>query len=470
MTPSPPAGTPDTGVVTLSDDTRHALAELVSSYVGRRPGWEDPAAAVQVLEAEVMSPGRPGVIDVVAELAGRGLVHVPIGLRAPGDESRFLPDGEDPVLGLFEDGDGLAVAFDAARDVEVAALLLMAVAGENADPALVRQLRSDDASVTLGVEDRLAFTVFNDVVDGPRPGLEMLVALDKVGFNHLPAPLSVWRRGGRDLGIVQEYLVGGSTGWALALTSVRDLYGAGGPPDLAGGDFGAEAHRIGTMTARMHLGLDQAFGRRPGDVGAWADALEAAVAPVDPGLLERPEVVELLDSLRQLSMPCHAIRTHGDFHLGRVWRTEQGWFVVDFEAAGTPTTVAGTVEAAGDATAGAAGDATAGASAAASAVAGSQRTGAVVYRSPLADVADMLWSFGHVASVAAEERDPSGREGLNELAAAWEQRNRTAFLAGYLGVPGIGGLVPPSRDAVRVLEASFELERAAARFSHRSTP
>jgi predicted trehalose synthase len=84
-----------------------------------------------------------------------------------------------------------------------------------------------------------------------------------------------------------------------------------------------------------------------------------------------------------------------------------------------------------------------------------------LFRSPLADVADMLWSFGYVAGAAAEERDPTGHEGLNELADAWVDRNRRAFLAGYLGVPGISGLVPPGREALRVVTAAFELVRAA---------
>ena len=84
-----------------------------------------------------------------------------------------------------------------------------------------------------------------------------------------------------------------------------------------------------------------------------------------------------------------------------------------------------------------------------------------VFRSPLVDVADILWSLERVATSAADERDPSGRDGLVELADAWVARNRRAFLAGYLGVPGISGLVPPGREALRILTASFELVRAA---------
>jgi maltokinase len=429
------------GVVDVSDAARAALADLVLAYAARRPGWDvevdseseqgtaDEAGegtgagarggdgdAVQVLDAEVLEPGRPGIVDVVAAYGDR-VVHVPFGLRTPGEESRFIPDGDDAVLGTFGDDGDPAVAFDATRDAVVAAMLLERVSGEVVQASLVRHLRDDAGSITLAMEDRIAFTVFNDVVDGPRPDLELFLALDDVGFNHLAAPLAVWRRGGRDLGVAQEYLAGASSGYALALTSVRDLYASGGPPELAGGDFGAEAHRLGTMTARMHLGLDK------------------ALRPLSPHVLDRPDVEELLGELRALQVPSPAIRTHGDFHLGRTCRTEQGWYVIDFATGGRPTSMAGAVIEPGD--------------------------DGRVYRSPLADVADILWSLEHVATSAADERDPSGRDGLVELADAWVARNRRAFLAGYLGVPGISGLVPPGREALRVLTASFELVRAA---------
>jgi maltokinase len=430
-------------VADLTDSAREALAELVAAHLVRSAG-ETGDGPVRVLEAEVISRGRPGIVDVVAEVGERA-VHLPLGLREPGGETKFLAGDEDPVLGVFEDDEGLAVAFDALHDAEVVTSLLRHVTGQDADPARVRQIRHTPDSVTLAFEDRLAFTVFSELVDGQRPGLGLLLALDEVGFNHIAAPVARWRRGGRDLGIVQEFLAGASSGRALAVTSVRDLYASGGPPELAGGDFGAEAHRLGTMTARMHLGLEQAFGRRPGDVGAWADALEEAVRPLAPTLLDRPDVGLLLEELRGLSVACHATRTHGDFHIGRVARTEQGWYVTDFSAGGVPTTVAGIVEdpRAPD------GDGS-------------------IYRSPLADVADLLWSLGAVAADAAAERDPSGREGLGELAQAWEVRNRRAFFAGYLGVAGISGLVPPGREAVRVLVSAFELERVATRLARQA--
>jgi predicted trehalose synthase len=130
--------------------------------------------------------------------------------------------------------------------------------------------------------------------------------------------------------------------------------------------------------------------------------------------------------LRAADLRAPALRTHGDFNLGRTARTDQGWVVADCMPGGVPP--------------------------------GSE---VPVYRSPLADVADMLWSFHRVATEAAVERDPTGRAGLATLAQAWEARNRRAFVAGYLATPGIGGLVPTDREVVRNLVAVFELERAA---------
>jgi maltokinase len=433
-----------TGVAGLTDSARDALADLVSSHLVRTTGGGTDDASVAVLEAEVVSRGRPGILDIVARV-GERTVHLPLGLRDPGGEAKFLAGDEDPILGVFEDEDGLAVAFDALHDAEVVTSLLHHVTGQDADPARVRQIRHTADSVTLALEDRLALTVFSELVDGPRPGLGLLLALDEVGFNHIAAPVAVWRRSGRDLGIIQEFLPGASSGRALAVTSVRDLYASGGPPELAGGDFGAEAHRLGTMAARMHLGLEEAFGRREGNAVAWADAIEEALRPVAPTLLDRPDVSVLLEELRALTVPCYATRTHGDFHIGRVARTEQGWYVTDFSSGGQPTTSA-SITGPGAADEGPGPD-------------------DAVYRSPLADVADMLWSLGAVANDAAAERDPSGRDGLGELAEAWEMRNRRAFFAGYLGVAGISALVPPGREAVRILVSAFELERVAGRLA-----
>lgn len=423
-----------TGVV--PGEVVRQLGPVLAAYCARRPGWgpEQSSDETTVLDVAVLRPGRPGLTDVVAQV-GRRLVHVPLGLRARDDPVQVVGEGEDVVLGTVDDGTGPAVAFDALRDSQTTALLLAHVSGSRTDPSRVRQIRQGDVSATMALDDRFSFTVFDELSAGARPAVDVLFALDEAGFNHLAAPLSRWRRGEWDLGVVQEYLSGPSSGRAVALTSVRDLYASGGPPEMAGGDFGAEAHRLGTMAARLHLALERAFGRRPAGVELWAEGVRRALEARRPHQVDRPEVVSLLGDLRALPGAGAAIRTHGDFHLGRMWRTEHGWYVGDFEPGGWPPPADSgppppLVEDAG-----------------------------VPFRTPLADVADMMWSFANVAATAANERDPSGSEGLSELAEAWEQRNRRSFLAGYLGVPGIASLLPTGRDAARLLVAALELER-----------
>ncbi|HEY5244960.1 MAG TPA: hypothetical protein VIJ60_04780, partial [Acidimicrobiales bacterium] len=442
------------GVVTgsmleLTDDRRAALSRLVAAWVDQRLGNEarrdggadgdrddgpppptvDPAS-VTVRQVEVLRPGRPGVLDVIADVDGR-LAHAVLGLRRPGEEVHLLRAADQPVLGLLEDDDGLALVVDGLRDADVAPQVLAAVAGDAADPGPVVSLVDDDEATTLAVGQR-SLTVFPWLHPEPHPGVGLLVALDDAGFNHLAAPLALWRRGGLDLGLVQEQLSGSAEGWALALTSLRDLYARGGRPEDAGGDFGSEARALGTMTARMHLALDRAFGRRTDDVADWVDGVEASIVGgsptgpaigtgAEPGVEDSPAgpaAAGALRSLREADLRAPAIRTHGDFHLGRMARTDHGWVVADCTPGGvSPGSVAPAM------------------------------------RSPLADVADVLWSLHRVAQVAASDRDPADRAAVAPLADAWEVRNRRAFMAGYVATPGIGGLLPANRDHLVALVA-----------------
>jgi predicted trehalose synthase len=209
------------------------------------------------------------------------------------------------------------------------------------------------------------------------------------------------------------------------LTSLRDFYAAGGSPEAAGGDFGAEARALGTMTARLHVALDSAFLRHHESVADWVDAAEAVIAAADPSLLEGPGVADHVKWLRESEARLPVIRTHGDFQLGCTARTDQGWVLSECAPGGV--------------------------------LAGESVPGR---RTPLADVADVLWSMHQASTVAAAERDPSGRQGLASLGQAWEARNRRAFMTGYLGTPGISGLVGPDRELMRRLVSFLELARS----------
>ena len=173
-----------------------ALRELVAAFASHRPRWgaegdvlgrgntedggnpiegelaEVSPESVTIRSADVVRPGRPGLISVIADVPGR-LVHAVLGLRAPGDEVQFLADSDDSPLGIFEDGDGLAVVFDATADAELMRCLLDAVGGGGgSDYERVRRIAITDDTVSVTFDDRVAFTIYQQLPPGggPHPG------------------------------------------------------------------------------------------------------------------------------------------------------------------------------------------------------------------------------------------------------------------------------------------------------------
>ena len=257
----------------MTADRDGALRTLVGAWLGMRTAGSAPIQPedIALVRAEVLLPGRPGLLDVVAQVGGRE-AHLVAGLRSVGDEPHFLRSAEESALGLLDDEYGLAVCADALHDAELAALLLATVRGVQPRPGPTTLLREDDDATVIECGDRGDLMVFPWLSDSPRPDVDLQVALDEAGFNHVAAPLVRWVWEGRDLGVVLEPLADRSSGWALALTSLRDLYASGGTPEAAGGDFGPEARALGTMTARMHLALDRAYLRHSEAVASWVDA------------------------------------------------------------------------------------------------------------------------------------------------------------------------------------------------------
>jgi maltokinase len=74
------------------------------------------------------------------------------------------------------------------------------------------------------------------------------------------------------LAILSAYLRSATDGWLLAATSVRDLYASDATCAAeAGGDFAAEAERLGEATAEVHRALAEAFGTEELPPGAYRD-------------------------------------------------------------------------------------------------------------------------------------------------------------------------------------------------------
>jgi maltokinase len=328
----------------------------------------------------------------------------------------------------------------------------------------------------LGIEQSNTSVVFGEAAilkllrrpfPGRNPDLEVAGALWRLGSSRVAAPLG-WIEttiGGEQalLAVLSRYLPHASDGWSLAVSGLRDLYGrdrvlagisvtensktnstrqngysghhltgdgtragrlAGGwiREEAADPHFTGEAYLLGRATAEMHADLAAAFGAGP----MPADALAALAARMTRGLeqasAEVPELGRHAAKLRasycdiaRIRGPVPVQRVHGDFHLGQVLRTQDGWVALDFE--GEP------------------------------AVPLAQRRA----RYPaLKDVAGMLRSFDYAARHQLLGHPDEDR--LRPVAEVWVERCQAAFCAGYAHAGGMDPLANAALMRALMLE------------------
>lgn len=191
-----------------------------------------------------------------------------------------------------------------------------------------------------------------------------------------------------DLAMLTERFREARDGWELALEACA-----------AGADFSTEAQALGRTLRAIHEGLARRFPTEVVDGGSVAATMTrrladatAAVPALQP---YAPALQEVFAGLE--GRPLEAQHVHGDFHLGQVLGTPEGWRVIDFE--GEPL---------------------------------KSLPERWAPDSPWRDVAGMLRSFDYAAASVAR-----AAEGPDRVATtAWRQRCRTGFLSGYLhGLP-----------------------------------
>jgi len=421
--------------------------EILTVWLPRQRWFAGKGRAIRDLAVVAETPlvaGDPELRHMVIAVTQDGTAdryQVLAGLRAT------LPDRlRHAMIGRMVRPDRSSVViYDAAHDSELTQVLLRAIAtgqdkgrlrfrrcpGARIDTRLESLvLTGEQSNTSLVYGEEAILKLFRRLTPGANPDLEVTSALAQMSAEHIAQPFG-WIEMDLDgkpttLAILSEYLRTGSDGWSLAQTSVRDFYaGEGIRPEEAGGDFGAEAQRLGAATAEIHRDLADAFGTSEVEPDAVAELaaqmrerLESARAVV-PSLA--PHVVDLVqtafDDFAKLDKPMRVQRIHGDYHLGQVVRTQTGWIVLDFE--GEPATPL------------------------------AQRRAP---SSPLRDVAGMLRSFDYAARAQLIGHPHAGQ--LRGAAYAWIQRNRTAFCEGYAEASGAN----PRLDET-VLRA-FELDKA----------
>src|SRR5262249_1578601 len=155
---------------------------------------------------------------VVIEADG-ATYQVPLGLRSAQERPDFLRGRDDAVVGEVDVDGHPQLVYDGLLDPDLA-LELLGVVTDGAESAeRVRPVSGEQSNSSLVYHDRLILKVFRRLPPGPNLDIEMTRALAGGGYDHVAPPLATFRRDGYDLAVVQPFLVGGSDGWALALTS-----------------------------------------------------------------------------------------------------------------------------------------------------------------------------------------------------------------------------------------------------------
>lgn len=397
-------------------------------FAGKGRGWQ--LAGTSTIGS---LPGDPQVrIDAVAVRYDDGEVdtyQLPLVLRAEPVEAL----GHALVAEVAAEDGSPRWVYDALHDKEVTGRWLDGIAaagGEDAGatgglvfhrPGAGGEVPVGATSLVLGAEQSNTSLVFDDVAmlkvfrrlqPGLNPDIEVHEALLGAGSEQIAAPLGSVAGSWTDpvdaapvtgsLAMLQVFLRGATEGWELAKASVRDLFAEGDlHADEVGGDFAGEAYRLGSATASVHAALARSLGTAVLDRDELEQRAAAMRARLDRAAAEVPALAPHVEALRtayaelsRLTEPVPVQRVHGDYHLGQVMRTTEGWRLLDFE--GEPIKSLAERRAPD---------------------------------SPLRDVAGMLRSFDYAARhlIADQAHGPH----LDYRANEWATRNRDAFCQGY---------------------------------------
>ncbi|MCX6397528.1 MAG: hypothetical protein NTV23_13665 [Propionibacteriales bacterium] len=392
------------------------------------------------------------VTSVTSYVLGPGVTTNLVGLRYADAGAPATDTYQVPLSAYDQPQDRLAHAavgfwggqhhYDAVHDRDAMHLWLRAFAGQRAavaDEAVVFGTvqehdldleahstlfsgEQSNSSVAFG-EDAI-LKVFRRVHAGANPDIEIHTVLTRAGNTHVAA-LYGWAEvaseaGPIHLAMLQQFLRTASDGWELALASVRNLVRQTDlEPEEAGGDFAAEAYRLGANLAEIHTVLASSFAAFPLDSAAVAatmtNRLDAAVDVVPEIAAIRDTLAQRFDAIAEVGGQL-AHRVHGDLHLGQTLRTSLGWKLVDFE--GEP----------------------------AKDLAERQEPD-----SPWRDVAGMIRSFDYAASTIVRDLGGTDTDAgeVAHRAGAWTAHSTAAFLTGYTEQRG----APMSEDEAALLRA-----------------
>jgi trehalose synthase-fused probable maltokinase len=321
------------------------------------------------------------------------------------------------------------------------------------DPAAqpARRLSGEQSNTSVVLGESLVLKSLRRPQPGINPDLEMTRFLTtRTRFRQVPRLAGSLEyedaRGPATLAVLQEFVDNDGDGWHHVVTALRPRAGAIEPGPVPPGPdpLVEDVRRLGEITGGLHVALasdasDPDFRPEPitrEDVERWARDIGRDLARGDvPRLLAerlgwrgdpRREGARILGALERLAGAVK-IRCHGDYHLGQVLKTRDGFTIIDFE--GEPARPL------------------------------AERR---MRQAALRDVAGMLRSLDYAAHAVAFERPEAERPRVLAALTAWEHRARAAFLDAYRGAAAASRLplVPASEPTLLRACAAFELEKA----------
>ena len=303
------------------------------------------------------------VHDSIELPAGNAMLLVVLASFADGAEERYLVPAAVSADGPREavDGDGVwgslvALMTDGPRVLSsrhgglvlepgpaLAELLPGGPAEADGLPERAMGVEQSNSSVRLG--DRLMLKIYRLLEPGINPEVELLELLTERGFAHAPLAAGSMRyvpdhAEPSAAGIVQSLVPALGDAWTWML---GHLGGASAEP----AETIAAVSQIGVITAALHAALQStpdrpdfpsraatAEERQAWRAGAEAQ-LDAALAAVPDG--DRPRLSRVAADVRDAfdaltaAPGTWAARIHGDYHLGQLLVTMDGFVVTDFE-------------------------------------------------------------------------------------------------------------------------------------------
>jgi maltokinase len=419
-----------------------------------------PVSSLMITTDVTLAAGDPQLRQLIISVQQGGqtaMYQLLMGLR------RSIPGSlRHVVIGQLPDG---TIAYDALHDPELSSCLLRGIAEQRREGDLVfarepgvsfgswpgaRVIAAEQSNTSVVFGEAAILKVLRRLFPGPNPDLEVAAALARLGSVRVAPPYG-WIATELDgepvlLGVLSRYLAHASDGWSLAAASIGRLSAMHGDygreylmapvpragPGHPGPSFTEEAFSLGRATAELHADLASAFGTEQLTKRQLTELADEMTRKLEHATDTVPELGGYAGKIRAsygdlagLITPVTIQRIHGDYHLGQVLRTEDGWVALDFE--GEPV------------------------------VPLAQRTG--LYPA-LRDVAGMLRSFDYAARHQLLGH-PDAKQLLGP-AETWVGQCQQAFCAGYARA---GGLDPQAHSvmlrALMLEKAVYEVEYEA---------